>query len=125
MRIFSLQFCESSPVLISKWNPLEQRLRSIREPRLRVWYISQPQCPDLVEVVLGMRIAMIGWELAPLFVGGMWIYCQALVRELSDLGVDTQFYLPVLKRSLKRAKRLPNAVPVPVAQSPSGYTPLS
>lgn len=41
-----------------------------------------------------MKVAMIGWEYPPSFSGGLGIHCQALVRELTSMAVDIDFYLP-------------------------------
>lgn len=41
-----------------------------------------------------MKVAMIGWEYPPLFSGGLGIHCQAIVRELTGLGIQIDFYLP-------------------------------
>ncbi|MBP1155871.1 MULTISPECIES: glycosyltransferase family 4 protein [unclassified Paenibacillus] len=41
-----------------------------------------------------MKVAMIGWEYPPSFSGGLGVHCQALVRELTSMAVDIEFYLP-------------------------------
>lgn len=44
-----------------------------------------------------MKVAMISWEYPPQFSGGLGIHCQALVRELTSIGVNIEFYLPAFK----------------------------
>ncbi|WP_102344934.1 glycosyltransferase family 4 protein [Bacillus sp. Marseille-P3661] len=41
-----------------------------------------------------MKVAMISWEYPPQFSGGLGIHCQAIVKELTGIGVDIDFYLP-------------------------------
>lgn len=44
-----------------------------------------------------MRVAMISWEYPPQFSGGLGVHCQALVRELTSIGVLIELYLPAFK----------------------------
>jgi glycogen synthase len=41
-----------------------------------------------------MRVAMISWEYPPQFSGGLGVHCQALVPELTSIGVYIELYLP-------------------------------
>jgi glycogen synthase len=45
-----------------------------------------------------MKIAMISWEYPPQFSGGLGTHCQAVVHELTKIGVHIDFYLPTLKK---------------------------
>ncbi|WHZ05279.1 glycosyltransferase family 4 protein [Neobacillus sp. YX16] len=45
-----------------------------------------------------MKVAMISWEYPPQFSGGLGIHCQAIVRELTSIGVSVDFYLPAFKK---------------------------
>ncbi|WP_085993818.1 glycosyltransferase family 4 protein [Oceanobacillus senegalensis] len=44
-----------------------------------------------------MKVAMISWEYPPQFSGGLGIHCQALTKELADIGVEIEYYLPKFK----------------------------
>lgn len=46
-----------------------------------------------------MKIAMISWEYPPQFSGGLGIHCQAIVRELTGLGVFIDYYLPAYQNA--------------------------
>ena len=41
---------------------------------------------------------MISWEYPPQFSGGLGVHCQAIVRELTSIGVEIELYLPVFKQ---------------------------
>ena len=43
---------------------------------------------------MGMRIAMIGWELPPYASGGLGVHCSELTRALAGLGVQIDFFMP-------------------------------
>jgi glycosyltransferase involved in cell wall biosynthesis len=46
-----------------------------------------------------MKTAMVSWEYPPQFSGGLGIHCQAITHELTKMGIEIDFYLPVIKKA--------------------------
>jgi glycogen(starch) synthase len=50
------------------------------------------------DMVIELKIAMIGWEYPPFKVGGLATHCYGLTRSLADHNVHIDFYMPKTKQ---------------------------
>jgi glycosyltransferase involved in cell wall biosynthesis len=55
---------------------------------------------NLNEVMMDMRIAMIGWEYPPFKSGGLGTHCYGLTRGLADKNVKVYFFMPKTKHKV-------------------------
>ncbi|MGO4890452.1 glycosyltransferase family 4 protein [Anaerobacillus sp. MEB173] len=45
-----------------------------------------------------MKVAMISWEYPPQFSGGLGVHCEGITQELTNIGIEIEFYLPAFKK---------------------------